>query len=70
MKYFLLGSLFIVIGAVLILKPTLSFELKMRMLCEDDNSFTPSKLLLLSIRLGGLVILVKGITFMSIFFTG
>ena len=70
MEYFLLGSLFILIGAVLLLKPTRSFALKIRMLCEDDTSFTPSRALLLNIRLGGLLILVKGIAIMSVSFTG
>ena len=70
MEYILLGLLFIVVGGVLLLKPSRSFVLKIRILCEDDESFTPSMPLLLSIRFGGLLLLIKGIAFMSVFFTG
>lgn len=66
MKFLIMGILFILVGALLLLKPKLLFDLTESW--KNNASSDPSKLYLLSTRFGGVVILGIGIANMVVFF--
>ena len=66
MKFLIIGILFLLVGAVLILKPKLLYDLTESW--KNNASDDPSRLYLMSTRFGGVIILGIGIASMVVFF--
>ena len=66
MKFLLAGILFLLIGAVLIVKPKFLFDLTESW--KNNAAGEPSELYLWSTRFGGVIIFAIGIASMVVFF--